>query len=569
MRRLFSDRQRVAIATAAGFRCEQCGRETPLEEGHADHAVSWKDGGATRYGNARWLCAACNLRKGRDSEPRGEVVDLGKPPLPSLYRWQAEALAQQQSAAKTGKRFFVAAGVGTGKTRAALAMYLAGPYDLIVILSPKSGIAGGWADTAGNLGLRLKQVTSSGAFRSMAHREELPIHGLALTTSMLQSVIADMALVCERHRTLVVYDEAHHLYEDGAWTDWATEAFAAAAFHVGLSGTPYRDDDRRIHTLDYLSDGVGLAGVPHVEYSAEEAAAEGNVAPVVTRYLGGYADWNDGRGLRRYDYSEDYDADDRRMGTRLRLTAVDSLGWQLEAIAQAVARLQELRVDGNPWAGLVACRTVAQAERLADAMAAQGHKVLRVYGRADTAEAVRTFNSDTSYDWLVSITKVSEGINIDRLRVAVLLTNVTTRSFFDQLRGRLMRLLPEIPQPEQTAVVYIPADPRLKKFAEEAQAMTVHYIEQVARRAERLDTQERLRQLALILGEETETMDLGGHIVDAKMELIGGLTADGISFTEDEWHERRLELLEDLGPLALTLSADFFREALGMPNDPA
>jgi hypothetical protein len=56
---------------------------------------------------------------------------------------------------------------------------------------------------------------------------------------------------------------------------------------------------------------------------------------------------------------------------------------------------------------------------------------------------------------------VSEGVDIPRLRVLVYATNYTTRLFFRQAVGRVIR------GPEPPAVVYLPADPLLLKYAAE------------------------------------------------------------------------------------------------------
>ena len=60
--------------------------------------------------------------------------------------------------------------------------------------------------------------------------------------------------------------------------------------------------------------------------------------------------------------------------------------------------------------------TVEQAKLLAKTITERyGDKVMLLVRDTDTAKAVRKFQKDETYDWVVSITKVSEGVSIDRL----------------------------------------------------------------------------------------------------------------------------------------------------------
>jgi 5-methylcytosine-specific restriction endonuclease McrA len=61
-RRRFTRKERLALAIAAGFRCEKCGEY--LHQFDADHTHPWSKGGDTHVRNGQALCAACNRRKG-------------------------------------------------------------------------------------------------------------------------------------------------------------------------------------------------------------------------------------------------------------------------------------------------------------------------------------------------------------------------------------------------------------------------------------------------------------------------------------------------------------------------
>ena len=74
-RRRFTQKQRLALAIVAGFRCEICHAQLDFFE--ADHVRPWSKGGATDVCNGQALCSACNRQKGAnyDSQELAEKSD--------------------------------------------------------------------------------------------------------------------------------------------------------------------------------------------------------------------------------------------------------------------------------------------------------------------------------------------------------------------------------------------------------------------------------------------------------------------------------------------------------------
>lgn len=60
--RLFSARERRALAIYSGFKCEIC--RAPLERYEADHVRPFSKGGETDVRNGQSLCPSCNRKKG-------------------------------------------------------------------------------------------------------------------------------------------------------------------------------------------------------------------------------------------------------------------------------------------------------------------------------------------------------------------------------------------------------------------------------------------------------------------------------------------------------------------------
>lgn len=578
----FTPRQRKALRRMYDNTCARCG----AEGGDADHVIAAVNGGRATYRNGQWLCPSCNRSLQGREKPRSGGFTITKPELKiKPWRWQAECLEAQLEAIEQGsKTFFTAAGVGSGKTLQTLMLYLQSDYDLLLVVVPKTGIRGSWINDAETLGLTLEPVVDGARFAGPGDRgsEYVMPHGFVLTVDMLPSVINDLALYGRHFRIMACIDEAHHFGEDMTWTTSAVAAIRAAEFVVAMSGTPERTDMSRILCLDYVrQDDMGIAH-PSYSYHYEDAVAEQHVAVIHTRFIGGEVDkhYVDGR-VETFRYSDgDYshmDGIDGRslMQERLRLSATEAFDWQYAAIAEARKTLMACRDDGHPWGGLIACRKIDQAEKIQQHIEkTYGDKCLLIVGDEDTETAVDLFDSDMSYRWVISITKLSEGISIPRLRVGVLLSYWTTRNFFDQLRGRLARLLRGVAPLEQTAYFYVPADPRIIDMATSSNQMMLHRvpwlqekdsdedIEETYRETCELDpdadpadmgrgntTAEQIRELREELQKDKEslTIDIGSYRLFATAQMDGAAVNDEF-ITEDEYMALRSEMAGIINP---------------------
>ena len=92
----------------------------------------------------------------------------------------------------------------------------------------------------------------------------------------------------------------------------------------------------------------------------------------------------------------------------------------------------------------------------------------------NASKKIKMFGESDS-QWIVACNMVSEGVDIPRLRVGVYATTITTRMYFRQFLGRMVRITPE-PEGVQVAYVYLPADPRLKRLAEEIESEQKHVL---------------------------------------------------------------------------------------------
>jgi superfamily II DNA or RNA helicase len=333
-----------------------------------------------------------------------------------------------------------------------------------------------------------------------------------------------------------------------------------------MSGTPFRADDSRIAELDYFNDGSSLKGNPDITYSYGEAFKEKLVAGVVCRLMGGEVHrYNVDGSDQLYSFNDqhpDTAAGLKACNERLRHAAVKSTDWQMAGIAEARKDLMTFRRNGYPWAGLVVCSTVAQATEIEKRITeTYGDKCMLIVKDVRTSTAVADFKKDTSYVWAISITKISEGVSINRLRVGVYLSHVTSRSAFEQIRGRQARLVDGFSQAEQFSVFYVPADPRLKKYAEESNDIVAHIInldnsldgeegaeKRKSGRAEKGDietpddTEQEVENLKEALDSGKAPIDLGKFTLFARHQMTGAVY-DEEFFDEAKYLELRARLL--------------------------
>jgi superfamily II DNA or RNA helicase len=179
--------------------------------------------------------------------------------------WQVECLEVYQSLVEAHKecfqenghwmqqhRFTIYAGTGSGKTKAAamLASYLlnAKKIDQVVIICPnRSILIKTRADFRKYFDIDL--VT----YRKARDRDGIrpKFQGCILCYGTLMNQPTTMREVCSYRRTLVIFDEVHHLGDEQKWGDSAVEAFGNVPFVLCLTGTPYRSDNVRIPFVTY------------------------------------------------------------------------------------------------------------------------------------------------------------------------------------------------------------------------------------------------------------------------------------------------------------------------------
>ena len=454
-RRFFGSRERVALYLAADGHCPKCGDE--LQPGwHADHIEPHVYGGVTDVINGQALCPRCNLKK-------GARVD-------ELRKWQADALREFSTWRPRNQSdgFLVEATPGAGKTRFAIELsrrlLQSGRVERIVVMVPTSVLEDQWHKDFAEAGINV-----SATWHAADGRLPSDERGCAVTYGEVQFSAQNFRRLIGERPTLLILDEVHHCGDDRSWGDAVRIAGTPAAVKLLLSGTPFRSDNNTIPFVPYV-DGVGA---PDVRYGYDQALADRVVRAVFFPRRGGLMEWDDPKGNRR-EHTFAQELNDRDAKHRLRTALLPSGDWLPSVLADADSQLMALRENDPTAGGIVFCEDTGTARSVVEMLSRLGRTaVLVVTEEPEADDRIKAFRNSRA-TWIVSIRKVSEGVDIRRLRIGVYATPWVTELFFRQVVGRIVRTAPSEEDP--TAWLYIPDDERLRALAASIKRQRDHVL---------------------------------------------------------------------------------------------
>lgn len=450
----------------------------------ADHILPWSKGGQTTLDNAQALCRACNRKKG------AAVVSTH-----NLRKWQIEAVNKTLSAfadpERNSRAFLAVATPGAGKTRYAVTvaghLFQENACRRVIVVVPTLAVLDGWKDTMAKAGIQLDPTWKGD--RTLTR----DFHGVIATyQGVLQDNAASFAALADDASTLLIADEVHHGGQTSAWGD-ALERIARASRHrLFLTGTPIRSDNRAIPFVAYddrIEEGKRVSVVV-ADYAYEYAQAlhDDVVRPVMFDLEDSGVDFEierDGVISRIYSPSLQEQLSPSEESARLKAAVAPRHELMRKMIARANDRVTEARANGfGDEAGIITCIDVERAKETAKVVQQiTGEDPVLVYSDDPSSQDKIAAFRNGRQRWIVSIKMISEGVDIPRLLVGVLATNVTAELFFKQFVGRCVRVRPG----EKNARAYIVA-PKIDEFHANAlaykEAVRHHLREEAERERE-------------------------------------------------------------------------------------
>ena len=228
----------------------------------------------------------------------GPIPGLAPQPGFRLRAGQDAFLRAWAAALEAGERNALGVFVpGYGKTITALASFLVaralGVANRLVVFVPRGNLRDQYAD-AKELAHVFQSLGAPPVSYCVADSDRVFLKNLdtdvVVTTYQYASgERGNEALVayCKRATALFVFDEVHHLANDGTWAR-AIERFPHAA-SVALSGTPMRSDNKTLFGVPFTEDGDGFQYYRALhEVSMREAHAEGRILKRVDAHVVDY-----------------------------------------------------------------------------------------------------------------------------------------------------------------------------------------------------------------------------------------------------------------------------------------
>jgi len=293
-------------------------------------------------------------------------------------------------------------------------------------------------------------------------------HGCAATYAEIANQPQIFRKLTADRPTVAILDEIHHCANERAWGTGIQVAFPHAKLKLLLSGTPFRSDNNEIPFVNYI-DG---SGAPDHRYGYAEALRDRVVRSVFFPRRGGKTEWIYGESTSTHTFDDKLTNDDANR--RLRTAIAPDGQWMSSVLRDADELLGQLRQSDSRAGGIVFCEDSIAARSIHGLLATMGHDaVLAISEEKESDQRIREFRDSTSR-WLVSIRKVSEGVDIPRLRVGVYATNYLTPMFFRQVVGRLVRT--HLNEEDATAYMFIPDDERLRQMAHEIKVARDHVL---------------------------------------------------------------------------------------------
>jgi superfamily II DNA or RNA helicase len=430
-------------------------------------------------------------------------------------KWQINA--KKKFLSSTALSFLLNATPGAGKTifsaLCAKALYESGQITFTLIVVPtvtlkgdrEAGFLGDW----NTCGIQLTTNMRSG--------QGIPreFQGGVVTYQQLLNMVETIKIwVRNGCRLFLVFDEVHHLTELNQWGTAAEQIGDIAARILTMTGTAFRSDGRKISFVNYDADGKAIADDT---YSYEEAVAGKICRPVEFMTDDGIAEFIKGEKEETVRISEPETQESESDASRTIFRGESN--WLREVIMRADARLDEYRTWDSDAGGLIICRPgrderdnrhLLRVANLVEEVTGEKPEVVYFDDDESTAKIERFRKSGKK--WICAVRKISEGVDIKRLRVEILATRPGTELLFRQVIGRIVRV--DNPERPGDATVFMAKFPQLVEWAKRIRGEAEAGLQEIAERVLRDEEEEEEERQRAFFIPGSSTFEAGGAVSD-------------------------------------------------------
>lgn len=372
-----------------------------------------------------------------------------------LRNWQSECIHSAISKYKSKKHFLALATPGAGKTVMASVlaklMYDQGDIDLVLCFSPSSIVAHDFSEALGE--------------QFDAHFDgTIGALGNSFTYQALSTLDNKVWRLFKKYRVFVIFDEIHHcagsnVKDANSWgKPIITTIKEKAAYTIALTGTPWRSDALPIALAEYCNESEQIQ-CDYV-YGLKQAIAD-NVCRIPQVVALDNDQITVVEGDETSHFTSFIDLLSQSIIPYSEIVTNTSVIEQL--LIHSSHRLNELRAINKEAGGLIVASSIAHAWQiqliLKQTIGESAVVVTSDEGNGNDLIRSFRYNQDK---WIISVGMISEGTNIPRLQVCCYLSNVKTEMNYRQVMGRILRITDA---PNQQAILFIPAEPKLVEYA--------------------------------------------------------------------------------------------------------
>ncbi|MCD1587375.1 MULTISPECIES: DEAD/DEAH box helicase [unclassified Halomonas] len=376
-----------------------------------------------------------------------------------LRKWQSECLELAKSHYLLSRDLFVQATPASGKTRLAaeITRWLLeeGRIDFVICFAPTREVVAGIQRTFTvvlnqRFGDTLASVGAAYTYQSMEYHPE------------------DFWALFTEYRTLTIFDEIHHCagHDPLLSNTWGQQIIQriqnAATYTLALSGTPWRSDDLPIALARY-SDPEGKV-ICDYRYDLKSAIKDGVCrSPRITLI--------DNPLIRLTEESEST-ASVKAFSSFQQLLSESPISYEdllrhddiLNAVLDlSIDRLNQERNSVPNAGGLVVATDIEHAHQIAELLINKGESYVVVTSQTPKAHQLIDQYRYNSTRWIVAVSMISEGTDIQRLCVCAYLSRIRTELHYRQVLGRILRKMGDS---DDQAWLYVIAEPLLRKYSQ-------------------------------------------------------------------------------------------------------
>ena len=233
------------------------------------------------------------------SDPAGDIPGVREQGGFRLRRGQRAFLERWAEALQEGQRSVLGVFVpGYGKTITALAAFQVarklGVVNRVVVFVPRGNLRDQYADPAALTEFFRDLGVDPGSF-CVADSDQVFLKNLdtELVVTTYQYASGErgndaLLAYCRRNKALFIFDEVHHLADDGTWARAITRFPHAAS--VALSGTPIRSDNKTLFGVPFQEDEDGIQFYEALyEVGLRDAHEEGGILKRIDAHVVDYA----------------------------------------------------------------------------------------------------------------------------------------------------------------------------------------------------------------------------------------------------------------------------------------